>query len=210
MDCCSKGCIPLGLSKMITITGEQLKKMSKEDFQKYQFCLMRFEISEYVFPPYTLKRAFSVIESENNMEYKPMINKFYMFHNFIEFYYNDGCTFANVIDVNNNSDFCKENNVVWMVNMSNAGIVHFSREPNSFDIVAIHIYKYCISEIEKTIASRYKILINNQISLIKTNCINLHTDIIDILLHYIDLQELIRDYYTNPNSNFNTISIQIN
>lgn len=198
MDCCLKG-----LSKMITITGEQLKKMSKEDFQKYQFCLMRFEISEYVFPPDTLKRTFSVIESENNMEYKPMINKFYMFQNFIEFYYNDGCTFANFIDVNNHSDYYTQNNVVWMVNMSNAGIVHFSGEPNSYNILAIHIYKYCFPEIEKTISSRYKILFANQISLIKTNCINLHSDIIDILLQYIDIQAILRDYYTNPNPNPN-------
>jgi len=109
------------MSFVITFTGDELARMCINDFEKYQFCLMRFEISENIYPSIILKRTFSISQYQKELEYKPRFNKFYMFQNFIKFN-NSKSIYANFIELSNG---IVSKNIVWMVNINKAGIVHF-------------------------------------------------------------------------------------
>jgi hypothetical protein len=182
------------MSFVITFTGDELARMSINDFEKYQFCLMRFEISENIYPSIILKRTFSISQYQKELEYKPRFNKFYMFQNFIKFN-NSKSIYANFIELSNG---IVSKNIVWMVNITKAGIVHFINEPNSYNILAVHIYRYSTNEITRSLTPIYKKLLDNDIAKIKLHSATLPADITDLILQYIDIQKLLRDYYKYP------------
>jgi hypothetical protein len=180
---------------VITLSSDDLKKLTEEEFKQYEFCLISFEISENIFPPGILKRTFSISPLMDIIEYKPHYNKVYMMLNICKFYFDNKCIYASFKDVNMNEQYNKNINIVWMLNITNAGIVHSANEPNSYNIKAIHIYKYFCPKIYNCLNTSYKKLIDKKIEKIKKNCIELSEDIIKIIINYIDIQEISSDIY---------------
>lgn len=207
------------LNPVIRLTNEEIKKMTIKDFEKYQFCVMKFEISEYVYPPNRLKRSITLTdENIDKLEFAPAKGKYYVFQKVMKFNYsgilpnfednnnidNDinmqHYIYINFIDITttrNEYNENNENNIIWMMNLSTAGIVNFSNEPNSYDILELYIYKYSNIDIEKTLNYRYKFSIDFEKCKIMSCChhYNIPVDIMNIILAYIDIQKNISRYY---------------
>jgi hypothetical protein len=124
-----------------------LETYSNKGLKELLGCIWYFEIfDEYVFPPHTLKRTYSIIDSLL-YEFKPEQNGFYILAN-IGFY--PEYKILNFYKINN--EYNQSINIMWNLKIYNdseilPGIVHFDYEPNSYNLNFVSIANKMTPEI---------------------------------------------------------------
>jgi len=183
---------------IITIKGDDIKKMTIQQLQNFQYCLVKFDISDNVFPENILKRTFTT--RHENTEVMPIQNKCYIFMGFREFERSPDKIYAIFKNITNDDQYNYQTyiDIKWMVNISNAGIVHSCSELNSYNILAIHITKYLSPNIQQILPLNIKSLVDGQITCINNVFSNISQDIIDNITKYINIQKIYQYVYRNP------------
>jgi hypothetical protein len=131
-----------------TVDAQELKTFSNKGLKELLGSIWCFEIfDEYVFPPHTLKRTHSIIDSLS-YEFKPERNEYYFLAR-IAFYPEYKILYFYKINNENEQSI----NIMWNLKIYNdrelspPGIVHFNFEPNSYNLNYISIANKMTPEI---------------------------------------------------------------
>ena len=129
------------------VDAQELKTFSNIGLNELIGSILCFKIGgDYVFPPHTLKRTYSIIDSLL-YEFKPEQNEFYILAN-IGFY--PEYKILNFYKINNEHN--QSINIMWNLKIYNdseilPGIVHFDYEPNSYNLNSVSIANKMTPEI---------------------------------------------------------------
>ena len=127
-----------------TVSGNKLKEYTKDQLDKLLGSIWKFNISDYVYPPFMLKRSYSYYGEDDYNEYEPESNDYYILSG-IKNYEFESRIILYFMSIN--SETKTQKYVEWMVNVNNCGIIHQSSEHNSYNILEVYIYQMLCAEI---------------------------------------------------------------